>query len=256
MNFLFAAVFYMLFQFGIYWPGPAVPQSNSNNITVVEYDCATETGGAGCTQTFTSSATSAKVTLGTATTSGEAIVVITLGGAGGSAYGSVTDSGSQTYTQDATVKKTGVSGHYDFTVWYVCGSASGITYVTWTFGSGDAAVYSTMLVAHAKGVATSSCRDVAANFPSSAASTPFSSSSVTTTYANEWLVGPVFANPSSYATMTGTGNFTAELNAENANGQTMAWLDGIVTATGSYDTTGTGSVSGSYYYPAIVTFHH
>ena len=176
--------------------------------------------------------------------------MLTVGGTGASAYGAVTDSGSETYTQDSTLAIKGMSAHYDSTVWYICGAAAGITSVTWTYGTADSASGAMMIVAHAQGIRASSCRDVAANYPSSAQSSPWASSSVTTTSANEWLVGPVFENGGN--SLAASGNWSAEVEAQTGTGKMVAFFDQKVSSTGSFQNT--GSDSGGQAFPAIITF--
>lgn len=224
----------------------------ANNISVVEYICVNNTGVSGCQANGTSSATA---TFGTSTTSGELIFAITTGGITGTAYGSVTDSGSQSYTQDATLRKTGIGSHFASTVWFICGSASGISSFTWTYGSGDGNG-SSLIVAHVKGIATSSCKDTSVNYPASASNTPFTSSSITpATGHNEWIVGVVATGFSDSPTLTATSPYT--LKSSTVGGNPIALMDQFVISTsGTYAGAGTGSFSGAIYFPATISFTH
>lgn len=222
-------------------------------ITVVEYLCA---GGAVCNTTPGS--TSASVTFGTATTAGELIFAATSGSTTGTAYGSVTDSASQTYTQDANIRRTGIGAHQAATVWYFCGSASGVTSFTWTYGSGDGST-SRMIVAHVKGIAASSCRDTSANFPASASNTPFSSTSITPASGHaEWIVGPVISAFGTNTTISATSPWTLEKGtASQPANDNLFLFDQIVPSTsGSYSVAGTGTSGTAIYFPSIIAFTH
>ena len=218
-------------------------------ISAVEYVCANSTGSPCQNTAGTSSVT---VTLGTSTTSGEAIVAFTSGGLNGSACGSLTDSGSQVYSQDSSVQKFGVSSHYALCGWYLCGSASGITSLTWTYGSGDTKGNATLIVAHATGVATSGCRDVAANFISTSGS-PISSGSVTPSSGqNEWFVCPAWNYEGT--PFSTSSPWTVRVTSTDGNGAEVSLIDQIVSSTSSSYSCPGSWTGGSVGTIAIFTF--
>jgi hypothetical protein len=218
-------------------------------IMPVEYECV---GGSSCASP---GASSAAVLFQKATTSGELVWAFSAGGPTGTAYGSVTDSASQIYTQDSVVRKTDLASHIAVTFWYKCGSTSGVNSLTWTYGSGD--TEGLLIAGHVKGISSSGCRDAAANFLASASNTPYTSAPATPIPGqSEWMVGLVAVgfgtNPSS---LSATAPWT--LRASTAgSGNPIGLMDQVVTTTsGSYVASGTGAESGAIYFPAILTFH-
>jgi hypothetical protein len=201
------------------------------------------------------SGTSFAATFGTPTTAGEIIIMPVWSGSGGTSSGSVLDSGSSSLTQDPVVRITGSLAHYDSTIFYECNVPSGVTGVTWTFGSGDTANFSWMAVAHAKVSGSSSCADVAANY-GSYVSSPFTSASTpTTNYANELLMGIVNYYSNTTITFSPTGGWIMGIQGQDREGISHAIFLQTVNATGSYAVTGTGTGVNASYISAIRTVH-
>jgi hypothetical protein len=203
----------------------------------VEVVAGTCSGGSGGT---------CSVTFGTATTSGELIVCDWQEGSNNNNPASFTDNKSQSYTP----KGGATFGGFNLGFYELSNSTSGVTTVTMTTNAADnAGLYGGLICGHYTGTAVSSF-DQAGAFTSSA--TPWSSPTVTTTVANEVLVGGNFAF--SNLTQAATGSWTLRAQWNDGNGDSFIYEDQIVsviqTNIGATGTSGTNSNSAG-----IVTFH-
>ncbi len=192
-------------------------------------------------------------TFGTSTTAGELIVVVVSEGPSGSAGGTLTDSASQAYTLDN--QETGLGGNqYAVTTYYLFNSAAGVTSLTYKQNSSNSCAYGKMYAAHYTGVATALAHDASANFGSGQAS-PWSSQPVSASQPSELVVGFLWDHAgSSGVTFTATGGWTLAAHTEDGHANYIAYLDQIVSSTGSYAVTGTSSNTGANNYPAISAF--
>jgi hypothetical protein len=236
----------------IIFPGPG-SGSLGGPITVVESQCMdSHSGPAPCVAG--GSGSYYQLNLGTSTTAGELIVVRTWGGPGGTAYGSVTDSAGQTYTQGPTVGITGLASHYDATIFSKCNSAAGVSWVQWTFGSGDTYSYAWMGVTHVQNLATS-CADAAANY-TAAQGTPFTGPATGTTgYPNEFIFAPVDYYTNTGTTISATGAWAIPIQGTDASSFQHGFLTQTVSSVGSYAATGTGTGASTFYILAVKSFH-
>ena len=193
------------------------------------------------------------VTFGTATTAGELIVAVVSEGPSGSAGGTLSDGASQVYTQDN--QATGLGGNqYAVTTFYRFNSAAGVTSITYKQNSSNICAYGKMYAAHYTGIATALAHDASADFGSSQTS-PWSSQSLSTSQPSELLVGFLWDHAgSSGVTFTATGGWTLAAHAEDGHGNYIAYLDQIVSSTGSYAVTGTSSNAGANNYTALSAF--
>lgn len=228
-------------------------------ISIVETVCRDHALTAGCSNGSADTTTST-VTFGTPTTSGELIFALTLGAVSGTSSGTMTDSGSQTYSTDANNSKTGLGGsHFDVTFWYKCNSASGITSLTWTPEALDTAANSAFIAGHAKGMLAGACNDASVTW-NAQQGTPFTGpSSGTLAQAKELVISGLFANGSVAtcvgSTIAGTSGWTNQHQAEeNSDGGVIAILTQIVAATTAVSPTGTGSISATCYNLGVMSF--
>ena len=132
---------------------------------------------------------------------------------------------------------------------YFCNSGSGVTTVTLN-APAQSFNGNTIVYAEYSGIAASSCLDQSSILGSWTSSGTWSSSSVTTTQANELLLGLVWNQ--STATLTGANGFTNEVSAQNFNPFTIGIEDRTVSSIGSYTAQGTFDVGGAE--GAILTF--
>jgi hypothetical protein len=188
--------------------------------------------------------------LGTSTTVGELVVVFACEGHGGSTQGAVSDSGGQTYTQIWTTAVNAIETGWTCSLWYLQNSASSVTWVNVSLGTSQTATYSASWVAHYKGVATTGSLDRSAAITGTALSSPWASTSVTTTSANEVLIGSSFFYTG--GTLASSGSWSTLVTTTNGNGDKLGFADQIVSSTAAYQLTGTSSKSLSF--PGIATF--
>lgn len=176
--------------------------------------------------------------LGTATTQGELVVVFSCNGHGGTSGGSVSDSGGQTYT---AIWTSAFGGGWMCTLSYKQNSASGITWVNVSLGSGNSDDYSSSWVAHYTGVATSGALDQSAAITGSSQNSPWSSQPLSVNCTNELLIGADFSYSAS--TLASSGSWSTMVTQGEANGDLLGFSDWTISGAGSYQFTGTSDSS-------------
>jgi hypothetical protein len=239
---------------------PPAPTSGGSAPALIEALCRDHAATAGpvtCANGSSDTTTKA-ITLGHTTNSGDSIIVLTFGISDGASSGTLTDSGSQTYTKGTNVYTGLQGGHADVTLWYLCNSLAGVTSLTWTPEASDSASGSGMALLHYSGL-TSSCHDAATVWSGTAQATPFTGTSATTTNAEDLLLSPVLVDGSvtgcNDKTIVGSGSWTAQVYMhENGDGGATGFLSQIVSSTGSYSATGTSSATGTCLHAGIETF--
>lgn len=226
-------------------------------ISRVEVNCYTSAPVTGCTS-LTGSAPFV-LNLGTSTTAGELIYVATFA-ANGATYGSVTDSATQTYMQ-SNIQVLNISSHGDYTAWYKCNSAAGVTSVSFTPGLGYSGSATMFIVGHYKGIPGSACSDKSINTGAAGASASFTgASSGTLTQTNELAIVPVLfyggiSGCADITTVTPSGSWSLQKHThESSGGATLWYLDQIVSSTTALAGTGTSSGTGTCFYGGIDTF--
>ena len=163
----------------------------------------------------------------------------------------VTDSASHSYTAAWTRAHVGTSSHYFTTaLFYYANLSAGVTSVTVPNPSGGGGM--AVIATEYSGVATTSPLDQ--NSPcSTTAASPYASGSVTTTQANELLVGFTLDTSATGITFTGSSGWSAVTTAGITNQvATIGQQERIVSSTGSYQNT--GSTSSGTDYAGIATF--
>jgi hypothetical protein len=205
----------------------------------------------------TCTTTGATVTFGTSTTSGELIVLEYFTGLTSGAI-TITDSGSESYTR-AWTDLTNIGAHDTIGTAYFAGTASGITSIKITSGSGS--LYCGFAVEHWKRSSGTWTVDQTGATSATGVATPWSSPAVTTTFASELLIGSALAyiTSGSACTMTATGSWNGKEAPNNYDGGDSILLDQIVTsiqsnirATGTTGSCTTFGNAGNY--PGIITF--
>lgn len=250
MRWILAAILLMVPQ-QVRIPGPGGSSQNVSVPTVIEYLCSNNLGMGGCQA---DGSTSATITLGSTTVLNDCLVVFTAGSPTGTNYGTVIDSSSTSYTQDPVLRKTGIGAHIATTSWSKCGLPAGITSVTWTYGSGDSASGSHMIVVHLKNV---SAYSTSANFPASASNTPYTSASITPTAGHAMWIGTVVQTAfGTSTTISATSPWTLRIvTGAQPVVNSIALFDQIITSTsGSYSGQGTGTTASAMYFPGIVAY--
>ena len=198
------------------------------------------------------SGATATATFTTSTTVGELIVVIA-GGENGGTMPTISDSGSQSYT---LISSNGaITGGFGYGIWYVQNSASGISSVSANPGANRAFI----MAGHYTGVATASALDQSSGIASGGTS-PWNSAAVTTTTANELLIGGCLALfGTGNANLAASGSWTQDIRLgfgvwDNNGGNDAAYAHQIVSSIQTnIQNTGTNSGAGTAY-PGIVTF--
>lgn len=239
---------------------PAPVSGGGSPITLIDAQCRDHSATVGPVTCVSGSAdtTTKAITLGHTTNSGDSLIVLTLGVVDGASSGTLTDSGSQTYTNGTNVYTGLLGGHGDATLWYLCNSASGVTSVTWTPEASDDASFSAMAVLHYSGL-VSSCHDAATVWSGTAQATPFTGTSATTTNAEDLLLSPVFVDGSvsgcNDKTIVGSGSWAAQVYMHEADdGSALGFISQIVSSTGSYGGAGTSSATGTCIHAGIEAF--
>jgi hypothetical protein len=183
--------------------------------------------------------------------------------------------GSSTYTNQWSVLLFG--GADCVQLWYLLNTATGITQLTFTMGTGND--LGGMLIYHANKSIAWTGVDQSSVMSSTLQSTPFASSSITTTQASSFIVGEVNIHIATYNSgaqnaYAATGSWTASalcdqstsapcINAtsgklDGGNGGILGGAYQIVTTTQSgLQFTGTNNGSANVYdnYPGIVNFY-
>ncbi|MBZ5513087.1 MAG: hypothetical protein LAN70_18215 [Acidobacteriia bacterium] len=135
-------------------------------------------------------------------------------------------SGGSTYTVPLSASCSGGSAQRCGFA-YTCNVASGVTSITLTLGGADTP---TITVAEYSGVATSACLDQSST-AATGTGTSQTGNDVTTTQANEVLIGYVIQGTNSTSPFTGANGFTARVNqAETVNPSVQALMDKTVTS--------------------------
>ena len=146
-----------------------------------------------------------------------------------------------------------VSGSVTFTNFYYAKvTGGGATSLTLNFSGSS--TYLLVAVAEVAGLNTSAPLDQSGFHESLTPTTTWSSATITTTTANEYLFawgGTVTANPACSSPASG---WTLESQTDDPSGATVCLLDRVVSATGSYQTLINAS-SAQDYAMEIVTFH-
>jgi hypothetical protein len=167
---------------------------------------------------------------------------------------SVTDGSGDTFTRGlATSIFHNVSGSAIYNNFYYAKStAGGATSLTLNFSGGS--TYLLVAVAEVAGLNPSTPLDQSGFHDSLTPTTAWSSAAVTTTAANEYLFSWAATGASNPSCSSPASGWTIESQTNDSNGATVCLLDGIASATGSYQTSLTAS-SAQNYAMEIVTFH-
>jgi hypothetical protein len=167
---------------------------------------------------------------------------------------SVTDGSGDTFTRGlATSIYHNVSGSAIYNNFYYAKStAGGATSLTLNFSGGS--TYVSVAVAEVAGLNSSTPLDQSGFHESLTPTAAWSSAAVTTTAANEYLFSWAATGASNPSCSNPASGWTLESQTNDSNGATVCLLDGIATATGSYQTSVTAS-SAQNYAMEIVTFH-
>jgi hypothetical protein len=167
---------------------------------------------------------------------------------------SVTDGSGDTFTRGlATSIYHNVSGSAIYNNFYYAKStAGGATSLTLNFSGGS--TYLSVAVAEVAGLNSSTPLDQSGFHDSLTPTTAWSSAAVTTTAANEYLFSWAATGVSNPSCSSPASGWTIESQTNDLNGATVCLLDGIASATGSYQTSLTAS-SAQNYAMEIVTFH-
>lgn len=155
----------------------------------------------------------------------------------------VTDNKSNTYTQIGTTmyNATDLTGMAIFSV--KGNGGTGHTFTATAAGSGAYVAISVLEIKGSTGVLDGHNQSAA-----SAGAGPFSSGNITTTNANDIIVGAGFTDTETYpqaVTMGGLATADASVPC-TANSLGIAVNHSIVTATGTYNSTATSSPNGTY----------
>jgi Big-like domain-containing protein/calcineurin-like phosphoesterase family protein len=173
----------------------------------------------------------------TGTAAGNTLVAsIALAAGSSKSVTSVTDSAGGTWTKGPVGFQTGANSRIE--IWFRTGVGAGVTSVTATL-SAAAAVSAN--VSEWSGVATAGALD-ASGGQGNAASTTASTPSVTTTNANDVVVGAI-NYPGAVTSTLQTAGFTGLTNFSSGTSTNGRAAYRIVTATGSYQTSWTLSVA-------------
>jgi hypothetical protein len=193
------------------------------------------------------------VTLGTNTTAGEAIFAYY---SASNPTGSVTvsDSASDTFTTFGQL--SGVATHDTIGIAYLLGTASGLSTVTLTAAGSNAC---RLVVEHVKRSAGSWAVDQSNPASATGKATPWASGTVTTTVANEYLIGGVEAYHASggNCALAASGSWTGHNNGTQSTDimlldQAVTSIQTNIAATGTTATCATFGGAGNY--PEIITF--
>lgn len=181
--------------------------------------CASPGNGSSCSVTLTS------------TTSGNAVIVTAYSGDGATPV--ISDNLSSTYHLD----KSQVSTEGVF-IWSLLNAPSGITSITCQPNAGSGFVI--CFAAEYSGIATASAYDVGIG-NTSTSTTDYTSTAVSTTNADDLLIG-IWGTGFS-ASVTGTAGsgwtYPATEVHQTYDGDTAQWQERIVSSTGSYQANGT-----------------
>ena len=191
--------------------------------------------------------------LGTSTTLGELIVVFACEGEGGATQGSVTDSGSQTYTQISTL--SGLGSHYVCSLWYVQNSAASVSWINVSTGSGENATYEASWVAHYTGVATSGALDQTTPLINTN-STSWASSPIPVNCTGELLIGADFNDDNGSfdsPTLASSGSWSTMSTELDGADDVIGFADWIGPTLGNQQFTGTGT-GGAFNLTGIASF--
>lgn len=193
----------------------------------------------------TSTFASTSLAWGANTTTGN-LIIVACGNTGSiNNVTSVTDSQSNTYTQ---VFSSSPTGSDDFEFWYAKNITGGTT-PTITIAYSSSSSFNTAVAREYSGLDTSSPLDVNNGAAIDIFQATCTSNSVTTTSANELIVGACMTNSSvTFGAGTGYGNLTSQTNVA-----AIALEDQIVSSTGTYTASFTGT-AGATAGIGIITF--
>jgi hypothetical protein len=166
---------------------------------------------------------------------------------------SVTDGSGDVFTRGLTTSiYHNVNGSATYTDFYYAKStAGGTTAVTLNFSGGS--TYLLAAVAEVAGLSSSAPLDQSGFHESLTATTAWSSATVSTTAANEYLFSWAATEAGNPPCSSPASGWTIESQTNDPNGATVCWLDRIVSATGSYQASVTASTALNYAME-IVTF--
>ena len=166
---------------------------------------------------------------------------------------SVTDASGDVFTRGLpTSIFHDVSGSATYTNFYYAKStAGGATSLTLNFSGGS--TYLLVAVAEVAGLDPSAPLDKSGFHDSLTPTAAWSSAAVTTTAANEYLFSWAATQASNPFCSNPASGWTVETQFNDSSGATVCLLDGIVSVTGSYQTSVTAS-SAQNYVMEIVTF--
>jgi hypothetical protein len=167
---------------------------------------------------------------------------------------SVTDGSGDTFTRGlaTSIYHNTSQGHMYTNFYYAKSTAGGTSSLTLQFSGGS--TYLLAAVAEVAGLDSSAPLDQSAyNESLSVTASPWSSASVTTTSANEYLFSWAGSEWTSASCSSPTSGWTIENQTNDFAGATVCLVDRIVSATGSYQVSVTPS-SPQNYAMEIVTF--
>jgi hypothetical protein len=214
-------------------------------------------------QSALGSGSAATVSFSTSTTAGELIVVEEINSPAGTQGGTPTDNKGDTFYK--VFDQSNIFSHGSYSLWYAYNVPSGVTTVSSTPGTGNNISEDFMFAAHYTGIATSSPLDVFASTPGgSGQSSPWASPAVSTTQANELMVGGDYCNAAGGSscgdavTIAMSGNWTTVATSSaittTSNAPQLVYGDQIVSSLQTNaSSTGTGG-GASFNFPFIATF--
>jgi hypothetical protein len=166
---------------------------------------------------------------------------------------SVTDGSGDVFTRGlGTSVFHNVNGSATYTNFYYAKStAGGTTSLTLNFSGGS--TYLLVAVAEVSGLDPAAPLDQSGFHESLTATTAWSSASVTTTAASEYLFSWAATEAGNPPCSSPASGWTIESQTNDPSGSTVCWLDRIVSATGSYQASVTASTAQNYAME-IVTF--
>ncbi len=206
--------------------------------------------------TTSAGCTSSTVTFATSTNAGELVLVQVYSGVDGdTSPGTPTDNKGDTY--HLAYQQLNFGNHWSYSLWYAYNVAAGVTTVSSTIPGDDLAADFSMIAAHYTGITTTNPLDQATSTGSCCRQgTPWASPAITTTQANELMIGGDFAAAPNTLNLTPTGNWIAEATSSDVyNDDEQIFMQQIVsTIQVNASSTGTLVGSGNNNDPGIATF--
>lgn len=201
------------------------------------------------------SGTTIVLTFGTATTSGELIVLHMVVGEDGAIPSSVLDNQAQSYT---SIYSTNVGTHWRTSLYYFPNSAAGVTTVTITPSGLDGV--GAAIAQHYPGIASTSTLDQNGGTPTSSVSPWSSGTTSTQSQSGNLAIGTCFGQfGTSGSTISAGGSWVQDFEVaqgtwDGNNGQSMAMSHQTLAVTAGIANNGTNTSGGGPNWPGVATF--